>query len=421
MLGAYCIAIHVPIYVDGPRTYATSEWRRALYLLRDSFEGQFDRLIVVAPSRPITTPEQATHLEPLGGTQDDGLDVRPSLPLDGGKRDYWLGSGRRQWRADVTAALREAEVGHMGLSDLYRPINYDALLISLRQDVTTVFVRDTDEVTKMRNLIAAGQTRGGPDRAVYLWAYERAMRRAVAGADLSLLKGQALMERYGAQARNARCFHDTSYRTNEIVAADVIDRRVSDLHGDRPVRLVYCGRLVERKGCDHSISIVARARAAGANVTLDLIGDGPARDALHAQCQRDGLGEAVRFLGEKSYGPALIRELGDYDGLLFTPRSEDTPRMIFDGYAAGLPLVGYDIPYVRERAAEEQATVLLPFDDIAASAAALTALDAGRDRLEHLARAAHRAAYDNASDVWYRRRADWTLEAHAARKNGLRV
>ena len=35
----YLVVIQVPIYVDGARTLVTTEWRRSLTLLRDSFEG----------------------------------------------------------------------------------------------------------------------------------------------------------------------------------------------------------------------------------------------------------------------------------------------------------------------------------------------------------------------------------------------
>lgn len=409
MSDPYCIAIHVPVYVDGPRMFAASEWRRALYLLRDSLSDRFIRFTLVAPTRPVAGNEGRLTLEPLG--VDDGFDVIPSVPLDGGKRRYWLGGDRARWRRDVARGLAGAAVAHTGLGDLYRPLNLDALRLALAAPVTTVFVRDTDEVTKMRNLIATGAIRGGPDRSLYLKVYDRALKNAVAHADLSLLKGRALFDRYGPGARNPKLFHDTSYALSEIVSADRIAERTASLADGRPIRLVYCGRLVDRKGCDRSIRIVADAVGRGADITYDLIGDGPERRRLEGLAAGLNLGDRVRFLGERPYGSALLGDLSGYDGLLFTPLSEDTPRMIFDGYAAGLPLVGFDIPYVRERAAEEGATETLPFEDVAGSATRLAALAADRTRLADLAMAAHRAAGRNASDVWYRRRADWTFDA----------
>lgn len=403
---AYCIPIHVPIYTDGTRCFVISEWARALALLRDSFNGAFDRFILVAPARPVSGADLV--LEPIG--VDDGFDPRPSLPADISKRAYWLGGGRRRWRQDVSRALDEVDIAHTAIGDLYRPFSLDALRLAQKRGLPHVFFIDTDIVVQMRNLIEAGLIRPGPDRALYVRAYERALRRIVAGADVSFLKGQALIKRYGGYARNAKLFQDTSYQSGEVVGEAAVETRLASREAG-VLRLVYAGRLVGRKGCDQAIDIVAKARDEGSDVTLDLIGDGEDRAALEAQAARLGQGAAIRFLGEQPYGPDLLQALAAYDGLLFTPLSEDTPRMIFDGYAAGLPLLGYDIPYVRERAAEEQATVLLPSGDIAGAADELVRLAADSGRLAHLARTALRAGYDNASDVWYRRRAAWTLEA----------
>ena len=46
----YCMMIHVPVFVDGDRTFVASEWRRALVLLRDSLQDTFShepRLVFV--------------------------------------------------------------------------------------------------------------------------------------------------------------------------------------------------------------------------------------------------------------------------------------------------------------------------------------------------------------------------------------
>ena len=50
----YLLTIHVPIYVDGERRLVTTEWRRSLELLRDSFEGRFGDVVVLAPSLDVS-------------------------------------------------------------------------------------------------------------------------------------------------------------------------------------------------------------------------------------------------------------------------------------------------------------------------------------------------------------------------------
>src|SRR6202041_1935092 len=157
-------------------------------------------------------------------------------------------------------------------------------------------------------------------------------------ADLSLLKGSSLIKRYGRFAKNAREFHDTSFSLADIVDKEKLERRLATLNQPRALRLVYCGRLTARKGIDRSLQILAGAKTCGADIQFDIIGDGAERQRLESLAQSLGIAERVRFCGSVPYDGDLLKRLAEYDGLLFTPTAEDTPRMIFDGYATGLPL-----------------------------------------------------------------------------------
>jgi len=407
----YLVTIQVPIYVAGSDRLLTTDWKRSLLLLRDSFDGRFGRLQVVAPSLLVQTraPEQA--LEPVAASDD--IELFPSFPLDTRARDFWR-KYLRVWQADVGARIPSADVVHSGFYDVYRPIDFVGFLAAWRAGKPSVFVQDTDQVRQQHQLAAQKTLRKRVGAHVYGAAYERSVRFGVSRASLSLLKGQALQARYGRFAKNAKNFHDTSYLSDEIVPLERIERRNAELlAGQRPVRLVYCGRLLARKGLKDSLSALALARRDVARVTLDIIGDGPERAALQDQAVRLGIADAVTFHGTRVYGKQLLSDLADYDALLFTPSAEDTPRMIFDGYAAGLPVLGYGIEYMREREREDAAARCVPVGDTVAAAALLRSMDRQRAALAELARAAHTAALYHAADAWYRRRAEWTYEAVA--------
>lgn len=409
----YLIAIHVPIYVDGDRTLVATDWKRELVLLRDSLEGRFGPLWVLSPRLP-ADPSLA-HQPPLDGIRetDDGLRLIPSFDRRCRAREYWLRE-RLRWKADLARLVPQADVVHAGMCDVYRPINFAGHLEGLRRRKPTVFVQDTDIVCQARELGDRSTLRRRAESRVYAYCFERFVRYGVKTAALSLLKGKAVYERYRRFARNAHVFQDVSYLRREAAGEDVVRARVESLQRSaRPMRLVYCGRLIPRKGVDHGVRIVGRAAQLGADVTFDVIGDGPERQSLEHLPEQVGAQGRVRFLGARPYGPALLQLLSSYDAMLFCPRAEDTPRMIFDGYAAGVPLVGYEIPYVRERRDEDGAVVLVPRDDVEAGARILLGLDRRREELAALASAAHEAGQFHAADNWYRRRAEWTFEAVA--------
>jgi glycosyltransferase involved in cell wall biosynthesis len=401
----YLVAIHVPIYLDGSHPRITTEWLRELVLLRDSLQGKFDPLTVVAPSLPADDGSIDQILETPG--TDAGIELVPSFDLRCRARHYW-GHERGRWLKDVSALVARADVVHAGLDDVFRPISYDGFREGLRQNRATIFVQDTDIVLQQRELGQLGGARQRLRALVYGEIFQRMCRAGVAKADLSLLKGQTLMSRYAKRARNAKEFQDTSYASKDVVPREVLDARLASLSSARPLRLVYCGRLVSRKGVDHSIRAVLQARRSGANVEFDIIGDGEQRNVLTKAIEGTN---GVRLLGPLPYGPDLLKKLASYDALLFTPRAEDTPRMIFDGYAAGLPLIAYGIEFVLDRAKADRCAITLERDNAEGAARAIQEIDTNRQALHGLSIAAIAAADYHSADNWYRRRAQWTFEA----------
>lgn len=408
----YLMPILVPIYLEGERRLVASDWKRALVLLRDSLEGKYGDLVVAAPWMNSDAPEAREQtLDTIA--PGDGIRLEPTIDAQLGYPAFWLREARK-YHAQLDRWFRHVRVVHTGLDDPFRPLVEMPMAMAFRRAVPVVFVQDTDVVVQMHEL-AGDQLKKKARATVFSNVIERSVRAAAARADLSLLKGKALMNRYARFARNPREFHDTSYLSHEAAPEAQVRQRLATISQPRPLRLVYCGRLVARKGVATSVRLIELARRQGANVTLEIIGNGPEEPALRRQIEDAGLGGAVRLAGALPYGPALLRHLAEYDALLFTPTAEDTPRMIFDGYAAGLPLVGCAIPYVQERAEEEQASVVLPREPDETAAAELVSLDRDRRRLVALTEAALRAGQYHAADSWYKRRADWTHEAIARR------
>ena len=406
----YLVTIHVPIFVRGQEQLLSTDWKRSLLLLRDSFGGRYGKLRVVAPSIDVDSTSHDQLLEPV--YPNDELELFHSFPYYTRARAFWS-EHVHTWRRDLAAHVPYADVVHTGFCDVYRPMNFIGFLLARRANKPTVFVQDTDQVLQMAELTRDADLKEKLKGRAYSVAYEQAVRYGVARASLSLLKGQALIDRYGAYAKNAKNFHDTSFFSDELVDEPRLDQRLQALQQlGKPLRLVYCGRLEARKGLAESIEAIAHARARGAHISFDIIGDGAVRPDLERQVERLGLGDSVHFLGMRVYGKQLLSDLAEYDALFFTPTAEDTPRMIFDGYAAGLPLIGYSIPYVLEREREDNAVVSTPRDAHGA-AAVLVELDKNRPRLAALAKQARQAALYHAADAWYRRRADWTNDAVA--------
>jgi glycosyltransferase involved in cell wall biosynthesis len=108
--------------------------------------------------------------------------------------------------------------------------------------------------------------------------------------------------------------------------------------------IVYVGEFRQIKGADLLIDAVALLRADGKPVTLTLAGDGEELDALKAQIQKLGLGEAVRFIGHVKARYGFSK-----GNLLVVPsRGDSMPYVVIEAAAAGIPMVAANVGGIPE-------------------------------------------------------------------------
>jgi glycosyltransferase involved in cell wall biosynthesis len=108
--------------------------------------------------------------------------------------------------------------------------------------------------------------------------------------------------------------------------------------------VVYVGEFRQIKGADLLIDAVARLRADGKPVTLTLAGDGEELDALKAEIQKLGLGEAVRFIGHVKARYGFSK-----GNLLVVPsRGDSMPYVVIEAAAAGIPMVAANVGGIPE-------------------------------------------------------------------------
>jgi glycosyltransferase involved in cell wall biosynthesis len=159
-----------------------------------------------------------------------------------------------------------------------------------------------------------------------------------------------------------------------------------------PLRLLFVGRLVERKGVRFLLEAMAMARSAGVDVVADVVGQGPIRPQLEDLAQGFGLGSAVRFRGfipddelVRSYVdchalvlPAVVDEKGDVEGL---------GVVLIEALAHGRGVIASAAGGITDIVQHDRTGWLVPPGDAPALAEAIQTLARDPDRLRRLGRA----------------------------------
>jgi glycosyltransferase involved in cell wall biosynthesis len=193
---------------------------------------------------------------------------------------------------------------------------------------------------------------------------------------------QSLSESYGARERARVVPNGCDVSPGEWSAPPV----------NGAPRVVYAGQLYPWKGVD----VLVEAMAAVPEARLVIAGGMPGErdlERLRALVSERGLRERTEMLGTVSQ--ARVAEELQKASVVVVPflrtamtERHTSPLKVFEAMAAGRPIVASDLPSSREVLRHGETALLVPPDDAAALAAALTRLLADHALAERLARGA---------------------------------
>ena len=213
-------------------------------------------------------------------------------------------------------------------------------------------------------------------------AVRRAMRSAATIAAMASDTQRAIEARFG--------------RTSVVIPATACSpefgRGAAKRDRDRPVRFVFSGHHISRKGLPFALHALAGLQ--DLPWTLDVLGDGPLSPQWRRLAGRLGLGDRVRFLGKLSRADAILA-MAEGDAFVFPTLQEGWPTVVIEALSLGMPVVTTNQHGMADMIDAEcgfLARVDRPAHLIADLRQALSALATNRDLVERLSAGARRRA-----------------------------
>ncbi|MCC5869651.1 MAG: glycosyltransferase [Gammaproteobacteria bacterium] len=411
----YLMVLPVQFYpLSGSAFAVESAFAEHLEKLLDSLRPEVTELAIAAPYMSDTEYRaRQGYLRELDSALV-GIRYVPLDPGDSGRIRYWLRDLPRNLRI-LRGEVRRADVVHAGPSPIYLPREILAILIAVMTGRSTVFVVDIDW---RRSAWMSRHTRRVSFKSYQLskWIYDPCFSAQVRFASrfcsLTLLKSAQLVADYGCGRPSVRNFLDASHSDAHILTDGGLAQRLQRIQDrSRPLRLVYFGRFVPYKGIPRMLEVMAiLARTTDRLITFDLIGTGEQTIEIRELCDKLQLNDRVAICKPIPFGPVLFAKLQEYDLLLATPLSADTPRSALDAMAVGLPVLAYGTDYYADLQRQSHAVVTVPWLSESVMAQEILALDADRARLADLSLAAVEFARANTQEKWLLARTKWTRD-----------
>jgi glycosyltransferase involved in cell wall biosynthesis len=158
-----------------------------------------------------------------------------------------------------------------------------------------------------------------------------------------------------------------------VPAADVVSESDALARSAAPVRrLLSVGRLDREKNPLLLIEVIAALHASDPEWRLVIVGDGPLRAQIEARVAELALTDVVDLRGYVPIDGELPLLYSSSDAFLHVSWTEGVPQVLFEAFAAGLPVVATDVGGVAQAVAG--AALLVPAGDARAASNALECL-----------------------------------------------
>lgn len=212
-------------------------------------------------------------------------------------------------------------IGHAGIPLVFGPVGGG-------EDAPWCLKQSLSPGQRIRELVRSGLN--------WFARYDPLLRWGLKGSSLILAKtlatARALPEGFEAKTQIA-------LEIGTILREGVSPRA---LPANRPLRLLFAGRLLGWKGVHLGIGAVAHARSRGVSVELHIIGDGPAAGRLHEQAEALGIEDVVHW--QKLVPQAeLFAKYREMDGVLFPSLHDSSGNVVVEALSFALPVICLDL------------------------------------------------------------------------------
>jgi glycosyltransferase involved in cell wall biosynthesis len=177
-----------------------------------------------------------------------------------------------------------------------------------------------------------------------LWEYNQEIkqRKAIVMADGLQCNGTPTYEDYKQINRNPLFFFDTRISEDMLATDAEIERRTENSLQDKPLRLLFSGRLIKMKGADHLLLVAQELKQMKVKFEMFISGVGDLEKTMHKTIAANQLQNCVKMLGIPDFKTEFFPFVkNNIDLFVCCHRQGDPSCTYIETMSCGVPIVGY--------------------------------------------------------------------------------
>lgn len=171
---------------------------------------------------------------------------------------------------------------------------------------------------------------------------ERKQLSAIALADGLQCNGTPTYNVYNKLCSDTLLFFDTRITKEMLVTQAELEKRTQSLIDNKPLRLVFSGRLNKMKGADHLLDVAQELKQLRIPFELFISGRGDLEKTMHQRIAAEGLTGYVKMLGVPDFKTEFFPFVkANIDLFICCHRQGDPSCTYIETMSCGVPIVGY--------------------------------------------------------------------------------
>lgn len=180
-------------------------------------------------------------------------------------------------------------------------------------------------------------------RKMWLRGAERTRRRMLSKSAGLQCSGTATYDLYRSLQPNSMLFFDNRVRAADVLSDDELKHKISEIMANRPLRLVFGGRLAAMKGVRDLPRFAKALHDLDVPFSLDIVGDGPLANELQAAVSGSPLSNHVILHEPMDFQAGWIPYLKSNADLFICPHPQGDPASTYpEVMSCGVAMAGYE-------------------------------------------------------------------------------